>query len=373
MGKRGRKPIPVIVASEDRTALEAVINRPSAPHRDVTRAKIVLGAADGLTNEAIMAATGASASTVNKWKKAYRDHGFHGLTDAPRSGRPRTITDDAVRQVVELTLESAPKGATHWSTRGLASKVGLSQSSVSRIWQAFRLKPHRRDTFELSKDPHFVDKVQDVVGLYLNPPARAVVFSVDEKTQIQALERTQVVIPMTPTKATAISPKYRRHGTVDLFAALNVATGEVIAKPYPQHTSTEFVDFLRTLNDGVADELEIHVIADNASPHRSAETLAWLKRHPRVHMHYTPTYCSWLNQVETIFSMLTEKQLKHGVHTSVPELVGAIMEFVEAHNDNPKPFKWTKTADQILEKVARFCMNLLDRNDSTPESQVPET
>jgi transposase len=371
MAKRGRKPKPVVLDDEDRAALEALVARPSAPHRDVVRARIVLLAADGVPDSEIMAATGMSSSTVTKWKARYRQLGFAGLTDAPRSGRPRTISDDLVRQVVDLTLQTAPKGATHWSTRRLAQKVGLGQSTISRIWQAFRLQPHRRETFELSKDPYFVDKVRDVVGLYVDPPANAVVFSVDEKTQIQALERTQTIIPLGPTKPMAFSPKYRRHGTVDLFAALDVATGKVLAKTYDQHKSAELIDFFQHIDDTVDSDLDIHIIMDNASTHRSAETLEWVARHPRFHLHYTPTYASWLNQVEALFSLLTERQLKHGVHTSVEQLVASIMEFIDARNDDPKPFKWTKTADQILERVARFCAGLLERHGETSHTGVP--
>lgn len=365
MARRGAKPKPLAVTDEDRAELERVVAHPKAENREVQRARIVLLAADGMRNVEIAERVGVKPGTVTKWRRRWREAGYHALTDLPRSGRRRTVTDERVTEVVKLTLESRPKGATRWSTRGLAQKTGMSQSSISRIWQAFRLKPHRIETFELSNDPHFVDKVRDVVGLYLNPPDRAVVLSADEKTQIQALERTQTVIPMTPTKPGVISPKYKRHGTVDLFAALNVATGEVISMTFPQHKSAEFIVFLRHIDDTVPNGLDIHIIVDNHSIHKSAETLGWLLRHPRFHLHFVPTYSSWLNMVEGVFSILTEKQLKQGVHNSTKQLVDAITEFMEARNEDPRPFRWTKTADEILEKVARVCGGILDRHRVT--------
>lgn len=358
----GRKPKAVEIADGDREALEAVVKHPRAENREVQRARIVLMAADGVTNDEIAAAVGVSVASVTKWKRRYREAGYEGLTDLPRSGRPRTVTDDLVAEVVELTLESTPRGATHWSTRTLAAKSGLSRSAVSRIWQAFRLKPHRRTTFELSNDPYFVDKVRDVVGLYLHPPDRAVVFSVDEKTQIQALERTQTVLPLGVTKPTAFSPKYRRHGTIDLFAALEVHTGRVIALTQEAHRSEHFTAFLEVIDEDVDPELDIHVVVDNHSIHKSAETRDWLLRHPRFHLHFVPTYSSWLNQVEAVFSLLTERQLRNGVHTSVDELVQAIEDFFAVHNDDPQPFNWTRDADEILDRIARFCGGVLDRH-----------
>ena len=244
----------------------------------------------------------------------------------------------------------------------MAKKAGISQTMVSRIWRAFRLQPRRKETFELSNDPLFVEKVRDVVGLYLSPPDNAVVFCVDEKTQIQALERTQTVLPLGVARPERQSPKYRRHGTIDLFAALNVATGQVLGRMYPDHRSERFIDFLRIIDAEVEPDLEIHIIVDNASMHRSAETLAWLLRHPRFQLHYVPTYSSWMNLVEVVFSVLTERQLKHGVHTSTEQLEACIQEFIDAHNDDPKPFVWTRTADQILSSVARFCGGVLDRH-----------
>lgn len=332
------------------------------PVREARRARILLLAADGVGTNEIAERVGVTAATVCKWKKDYKELGFAGLSDAPRAGRPRTVSDEKVAEVVRLTLETRPKGSTHWSTRELAKKTGLSQSTVSRIWRAFRLKPHRQETFELSKDPHFVEKVRDVVGLYLNPPDNAVVFCVDEKTQIQALERTQTVIPMTPGHPRAISPKYRRHGTVDLFAALNYGTGEVLSMTAPEHRSEQLLEFFGIINDAVAEEQDIHVVLDNASMHKSKETLMWLQRHPRFHLHYTPTYSSWLNLVESVFADLTARQLKYGVHTSVDELVAAIEEWLEARNATPKPLVWTLSADEVLSRVQRFCEKLIARH-----------
>lgn len=357
----GRPPIPIELSEEDRAHLERIVGHPTAENREVQRARIVLLASEGRATKEIAEMVGVSKATVCKWKNRYRKAGLHFLSDLPRSGRPRTVTDEKVVEVVELTLESRPKGATHWSTRSLARRTGLSQSAVSRIWRTFQLKPHRQETFELSNDPYFVEKVRDVVGLYLNPPEHAIVLSVDEKTQVQALERTQTVLPLGPGQPKAYSPKYRRHGTIDLFAALNVATGEVIGACYPQHKSKDFIAFLRLIDAQVEDDLDVHLILDNHSIHKSAETLGWLLRHPRFHLHFTPTYSSWLNQVEALFSILTRRQLKQGVHRSVDELVQAIQEFIDAHNDDPKPFKWTRNADEILERVARFCGGVLDR------------
>lgn len=364
----GRPPKPLTLRPGDREALEALLRKGSTPQREARRARIVLLAADGVGTNEIAKRVGVTVTTVCKWKKDYGELGFHGLSDAPRSGRPRTVSDEEVAEVVRLTLESKPKGATHWSTRDLAKKTGLSQSTVSRIWRAFRLKPHRQETFELSTDPHFVEKVRDVVGLYMNPPDNAVVFCVDEKTQIQALERTQTVIPMTPGHPRVISPKYRRHGTIDLFAALNYDTGEVLSMTAPEHRSEQLLEFFGIINDSVEDGLDIHVILDNASMHKSKETLAWVESHPRFYLHYTPTYSSWLNLVESVFSDLTARQLKYGVHTSVDQLVEAIEEWLEIRNETPKPLVWTLSPDEVLSRVQRFCERLQERHIIPPTS-----
>ncbi|MEN0068562.1 MAG: IS630 family transposase [Myxococcota bacterium] len=372
MPRRQAGPGPIELTSEEQAYLERVVRHPSTKNWDVLRAKIVLLWAEGLPPGEVAKKAGVSRQSVYNWVRRFRESRLAGLSDLPRSGRPRTVSDDDVAKVVELTLESSPRGATHWSTRGLAKKTGLSKSTVGRIWQAFRLQPHRSESFELSNDPLFVDKVRDVVGMYLDPPDRAVVFSVDEKTHIQALERTQTVLPMTPTRARGPTPMYARHGTVDLFAALDVGTGRVVGKTYPEHKSEQFIDFLRLLDESVDDELAIHLILDNHSIHRSRETNQWLARHPRFQLHFTPTYSSWLNQVEAIFSLLELRQLRQGVHTSVAELVQAIETFIEDHNDDPRPFKWVRTADEILHKVARFCGSVLDRHGPNYKTEVPE-
>lgn len=357
----GRRPKPLTLRAGDLGALQGLLRKGTTPLREANRARIVILAAEGVGTNEIAKRVGVTAATVCKWKKDYVELGYRGLSDAPRSGRPRTVRDEEVAEVVRLTLETRPKGSTHWSTRALAEKTGLSQSTVSRIWRAFRLKPHRQDTFELSTDPHFVEKVQDVVGLYLNPPDNAVVFCVDEKTQIQALERTQTVIPMTPGHPRAISPKYRRHGTIDLFAALNYGTGEVISMTSPEHRSEQLLEFFEIIDDSVEAELGIHVVLDNASMHKSKETLRWLESHPRFQLHYTPTYSSWLNLVESVFSDLTARQLKYGVHTSVDELVACIEDWLEVRNSNLKPLVWTVSADEVLSRVQRFCERLIAR------------
>jgi transposase len=282
-----------------------------------------------------------------------------GLHDGPRPGAPRTIDDDKVEEVIVRTLESTPKGATHWSTRQMAKAVGISHDSVSRIWRAFGLKPHRSETFQLSADPLFVEKVRDVVGLYMRPPDNAVVLCVDEKSQVQALDRTQPVRPMQPGRTERRTPEYRRHGTTSLFAALDVATGNVIGKCFRRHRAVEFRKFLNLVDKEVPDDLDVHVIVDNYSTHKAPEIKPWLARHPRFHFHFIPTHSSWLNQVERWFGLLTDKQIKRGSHRSVPTLECAIYEFVEAHNEDSQPFKWVKTADEILAKIKRFCQRTL--------------
>jgi len=270
------------------------------------------------------------------------------------------VTDEKVEEVIALTLETKPKGATHWSTRSMAKRTGVSRNSVNRIWRAFGLKPHRSETFQLSTDPFFVDKVRDVVGLYMSPPANAVVLSVDEKSQIQALNRTQPVLPMRPGQLERGTPEYQRHGTTTLFAALDVATGNVIGKCYPRHRTVEFIKFLRHIDQSVPRELDIHLITDNYATHKSPPVKAFLAKRPRFHLHFTPTHASWLNQVECFFSILTRRQLQRGSHLSVRELEAAIQEFLDAHNEDPRPFRWTKSADEILDRLTRYCGAVLD-------------
>jgi transposase len=286
------------------------------------------------------------------------------LYDEPRVGAPRTVSDEAVEAVIVQTLETLPAGATHWSTRTMAAKAGMSHTMVGRIWRTFGLKPHVMRSFKLSPDPQLVEKVRDVVGLYMNPPTNAVVFAVDEKSQIQALERAQPILPMDIGQPERRTHNYLRKGTVDLFAALNVATGEVLARCKPQHRAQDFVGFLRAIDTSVEPRLEVHVVLDNLATHRAPVVHRWLLRHPRVHLHFTPTYASWLNLVERFFGLLTERALKRGSHTSVPQLREAILAYVAAHNENCKPFRWTKTADEILDKMRRFGLRTLQVHGS---------
>jgi len=359
MPRKGPPPKPVVLADEDRARLEALLRRGKTEQRVATRAKIILALAAGGTLRGTADEVGVSAAIVTKWKNRFLDLGVDGLADDERPGRPRTVTDAHVHALVAKTLEEMPSGASRWSTRDMARASGLSQSTVSRAWRAFGLEPHLSETFQLSTDPLFIEKVHDVVGLYMSPPDNAVVLSVDEKSQIQALSRTQPLLPLRAEQAGRRTPEYRRHGTTTLFAAFDIATGRVITDLHKRHRTEEFLKFLRLVDKNIEPALDIHVIADNYGTHKSPRTKAFLVRNPRFHMHFIPTHSSWLNQVEGWFSILTEKQLKRGSHTSVPQLEEAIREFVAAHNQDPKPFRWVKTADEILANVARFCTDTL--------------
>ena len=361
---KGGRPKPQLVLDDEaREHLERIVRAPTSAQRDVLRARMILLSLEGLTNQAIGQELGVTGHTVGKWRQRFIDFGVPGLTDAPRPKESLRLSDRKVTEIVRATLETKPRGATHWSTRLMAKHAGVSQSSVSKIWRAFRLKPHRTSTFSLSKDPNFAAKVRDVVGLYMNPPDHAVVLCVDEKSQIQALERGQLVLPMTIGHSEKATPTYLRHGTTSLFAALDIATGHVIGKCYQQHRSDEFLKFLKLIDRQVPKGLDVHLVLDNLSTHNTPAVLRWRRRHARFHFHFTPTYSSWLNLVERWFALLTERQLKRGVHRSTHALELAIREFIEAHNDDPKPFTWTKTADQILASVSRLCESLLDRQD----------
>ena len=338
--------------------LERWAKRPKTPMSVAQRARIVLHAGDGLTNQAVAAKLDVNQATVVKWRKRYVERGVDGLIDEPRPGAPRTITDDAVEQVVVRTLEDTPTDATHWSTRDLAKKVGMSPSSVGRIWQAFGLKPWLTDTFKLSDDPQFIDKVRDVVGIYMNPPDHAVVLCVDEKTGIQALDRTRPILPMRPGQIERRTHDYVRHGTIDLFAALNLATGEVISRFDKQHRAVEFIKFLDQINDAVPADLDVHVIIDNASTHKTPAVKKWLLRHPRFTFHFTPTSSSWLNLVERWFSELTTRKLRRSAHRSTRQLTDDLTAWIGIWNDNPKPFVWRKTADEILDNLKKYLTNL---------------
>ncbi|GAA3339095.1 IS630-like element ISMsm2 family transposase [Amorphoplanes nipponensis] len=319
-----------------------------------------MAAAEGLGNTAIAEKLAISVATARKWRSRFLRDRSDGLLDEPRPGRPRTVTDTHVEQVITRTLETAPKDATHWSTRGMATEVGLSQSAVSRIWRAFGLQPHRQDAWKLSKDPLFIDKVRDVVGLYLDPPERAVVLCVDEKSQIQALDRTAPVLPMLPGVPARATHDYKRAGTSSLYAALDLATGTVIGSLHQRHRAIEFKKFLTTIDRNVPAEFDVHVVLDNASTHKTPAIKRWLLAHPRFHLHFTPTSSSWLNLVERWFGELTTKKLQRGTHRSVRELNADIRAWIKTWNANPRPYVWTKTADQILDSIAKYCTRIND-------------
>ncbi len=351
----GRPTPPVMLTVGERETLEQWARRPKTAQALAQRARIVLACATEDTNGDIALAAGVTRQTVGRWRARFAQKRLQGLLDEPRPGAPRKILDAEVERVVRLTLESMPRDATHWSTRAMAKRCGLSQTAISRIWRAFALQPHRVRTFKLSKDPLFIDKVRDIVGLYLDPPDKALVLCVDEKSQIQALDRTQPMLPMRPGQAERRTHDYTRHGTTTLFAALNATSGEIIGEFHQRHRAREFRTFLETVDAAVPDPLDVHLIVDNASTHKTPRIHRWLARHPRFHVHFTPTGSSWINLVERWFAALTEKQLRRGVHRSTRELEAAIRRYIELTNARPKPFVWTKTADEILASVARFC------------------
>ncbi|HEU0216858.1 MAG TPA: IS630 family transposase [Stellaceae bacterium] len=339
----------------ERRELETRTRRRKVARGDAMRAEIVLLAADGATNLAIAERLGVTRVTVATWRNRFAAKGMDGLADEPRPGAPRKIGDEQIAAVVTATLETMPTAATHWSTRSMARASGLSVSSVHRIWRAFSLQPHRSETFKLSSDPLFVDKVRDIVGLYLNPPDRALVLCVDEKSQIQALDRTQPLLPMRPGQAERRTHDYKRHGTTSLFAALDVKAGTIVGKCMSRHRAQEFRRFLDTIEKNVPAEPDIHIVMDNASSHKTKMIRDWFAKRPRWHAHYTPTSASWINQVERFFALLTEQQIRRGAHRSTAELEAAITAYIDARNADPKPFRWTKTADDILAAIERFC------------------
>ena len=360
--RRGPRPAPVTLTEDERQALTSLAHRSRTASQRARRARIILACADGQATRGIAKRLHLSATTVCKWRTrflAFLADRIDGLTDEPRPGAPRRITDAQVEDVVVRTLESTPRAATHWSTRAMARATGLSHATIGRIWHAFGLQPHRTETFKLSPDPWLIDKVRDIVGLYVNPPEHAVVFCVDEKPQIQALERTAPRLPMQPGQAERRTFDYRRHGTTSLFAALDVKTGTVIGELHRRHRSVEFEKFLRRIDAETPAGLDIHLILDNYSTHKSPRTRRWLARHPRFHLHFTPTYSSWLNLVERWFAELTTRQLRRGVHRSVAALERAIREFLDQHNTAARPFVWTKSADEILASIARFAQRTL--------------
>jgi transposase len=348
----GRPRAEVVVTDEERAALVGLTKRARVNRAVAFRARIVLACID-TSDTAVARRLRTTKTTVAKWRSQFVERRLEGLYDEPRVGAPRTVSDEQVEAIIVKTLETTPTGETHGSTRSMAKAAGVSHTLVGRIWRTFRLQPHRTESFKISPDPQLVEKIRDVVGLYVAPPANAVVFSVDEKSQIQALQRAQPILPMDFGQPERRTHNYVRHGTLDLFAALNVAAGEVIARCTPQHRAQDFVAFLREIESTVEPTLDIHVVLDNLSA-RAPPVQRWLLRHLRVHFHFTPTYASWLNLVERFFGLLTEKALKRGSHTSIPQLQAAVLAYVDAHNERGTPFNWVKTADEILDSMRRF-------------------
>jgi transposase len=360
MARTGRPATKITLSADEREVLERYTRRGKTEARLSQRARIVLLAADGKPTQDIASTVGVTAGTVSKWRKRFAEKRLDGLLDEPRPGTPRTVSDDKVEEIVVRTLEEKPADATHWSTRDMAKKAGVSHSTVNRIWRAFGLQPHVEDTFVLSTDPQLIEKVRDIVGLYLNPPENAVVMCIDEKSQIQALNRTQPLLPMRPGQAERRTHDYERHGTTTLFAALEVATGKVIGKCTARHRAKEFIGFLRDVEKQSPEGFDVHVVVDNASSHKTEAVKRWFARRPHWHIHFTATKASWLNLVERWFGLLTQKKIKRGSHRSVKKLKADIQSFIEGTNADPKPFKWVKTADEILASIARFCERTTD-------------
>jgi transposase len=357
--RRGR-PIPALKLTEnERESLSQWMRRPKSAQALAQRARIILACAEGLNNTQVGDRLHLTVQTVGKWRSRFVQKRLDGLLDEVRPGTSQRLTDKEVEEVLAMTLESTPKDATHWSTRSMAQACGLSHMSVHRIWQAFALAPHRSETFKLSKDPLFIEKVRDIVGLYLNPPDKALVLCVDEKSQIQALDRSQPVLPMRPGQAERRSHDYTRHGTTSLFAALEAKSGKVIGQLHRRHRSVEFRQFLDQIDAAVPKDYDTHLILDNYGTHKTSMIQRWLVKRPRFHLHFTPTGASWLNLVERWFALLTEKQIRRGVFRSTRELETAIRNYLKNYNDQPKPFIWSKTADEILASVARFCKRTL--------------
>jgi transposase len=351
----GRQLAPLVLSDEEQCELKALAARRKTAQALALRARIVLACAEGSQNKEVSARLGIDEATVGKWRRRFAQRRVDGLRDEPRCGAPRTIDDVRIEAVIVKTLESLPADATHWSSRGMAKVSGISVSSVQRIWRAFALQPHRMETFKLSTDPDFVAKVRDVVGLYISPPARAVVLCVDEKSQIQALDRSQPMLPMRPGQPARRSHDYTRHGTTSLFAALDVATGRVIGKCYARHRAAEFRKFLDEIEAAVPIDLDVHLVMDNYATHKTPLIRKWLAKRPRWHVHLTPTSASWLNQVERFFALLTDKKIRRGIYRSVAALKADIASFLACHNASPKPFRWTKSAADILASIERFC------------------
>src|SRR5437588_12961866 len=352
---RGRPIAPLVLSAQERAYLERQVRRHRIARSLSERCRVILRCADGIASKDVAAELGLHEHTVGKWRCRFLKDRCDGLLAEARPGRPRTIDDDQVAAVIERTLRTTPVDATHWSIRSMAAETGISHTTIRRMWVAFGLQPHRSQTFKLSSDPLFVDKVRDIVGLYLSPPNRALVLSVDEKSQIQALDREQPVLPMMPGIPQRRTHSYVRYGTTSLFAALDVASGFVIGKCYKRHRAAEFLDFLKQIDAQAPHGLDVHIVMDNYATHKTAAIKAWLARRPHYHVHFTPTSASWINQVEWWFVELTRKQLRRGVHTSTKQLEADIRAFITRHNEKPKPYRWTKSADDILASVKRFC------------------
>jgi transposase len=356
--RTGRPKKPLEITDKDRVKLQTMARRPKSAQAMAMRARIVLSCEEGMSNSEVARKLHIAGATVGKWRERFRKQGLEGLLDEPRVGAPRKITDQQIEEVVTKTLESMPANSTHWSTRLMAAEMGLSQNAIVRIWHAFGLQPHRVENFKFSKDPQFVEKVRDIVGLYLNPPDRAVVVCLDEKSQVQALNRTEPILPLAPGVPARQSHDYERHGVTSLFAAMDVASGVTISTCHRRHRHQEFLRFLNQIDENLPAGVDIHLVMDNYGTHKVSKVRNWLARHPRYHVHFTPTSGSWLNLVERLFAEVTERCVRRGSHTSVRSLEKTMLAYLEQRNKNPKPFVWTADADLILGKVERLCKRI---------------
>jgi putative transposase len=353
--RTGRPKKPIILSDQEHEQLTSIVRSRSLPHGLVTRAQIVLMAAEEVTSNEIAKKVGLSAQSVCKWRQRYLQQGISGLHDELRPGRPRSVSDEQVATLIRKTLNTKPKDGTHWTIRSMAKETELSRPTVHRVWKAFGLQPHRQRHFKLSTDPFFVEKLRDIVGLYLNPPDKAMVLCVDEKSQVQALDRTQPLLPMGLGYVEGVTHDYVRHGTTTLFAALDIATGKVLTRCKRRHRHQEYLQFLKHIDQNVPEDLDIHLVVDNYATHKHDKVKRWFAAHPRYHVHYTPTYASWLNQVEIWFNIITQKAIRRGTFRSVKDLVSKIDQFVNHYNKETQPFVWTATADSVLEKIKRLC------------------
>ncbi len=352
--RTGRPKQPLVLSVEERERLESLAHRARSQPALARRARVVLACSEGLDNKSVAKKLRCSLGMVGKWRSRFLKTRLEGLYDEPRPGAPRKVTDDDVEQIIIQTLETTPRGQTHWSTRELAKATGFSRMTISRVWRAFGMQPHRTESFKLSPDPQLIEKVRDIVGLYMDPPEHAVVFCVDEKSQIQALDRTQPMLPMRPGQVERRTHDYKRHGTTSLFAALELKTSRVIGQLHRRHRSQEFRRFLDAIEANVPPDLDVHIVLDNYGTHKTDIIRKWFAKRPRFHVHFTPTYGSWLNLVERWFAEITNKRIRRGVFRSVRELEAAIRDYIDVHNEAPKPFVWTRTADEILASIARF-------------------